>query len=262
MQIAERREFNMAGQLFDLTGRIALVTGTSAGLGESMAIGLAQAGASVVGVSRRDSVRAREEIEKAGGSFTQVIADVSDISKHSEIVAEVVKKYGRIDILVNNAGTTRRAKAEDFLPEDWDTVIALNERAPYFLSQAVAKELIREKHGGKIINVCSIRTFEGGNGVSAYTASKTALAGITRALATEWAKYEIQVNAIAPGFFETEISEVLRADTKRNAEIISSIPAGRWGKPEELSGTIVYLASRASDYVNGHVLVVDGGYMA
>jgi 2-deoxy-D-gluconate 3-dehydrogenase len=174
----------------------------------------------------------------------------------------VVKKYGRIDILVNNAGTTRRAKAEDFLPEDWDTVIALNERAPYFLSQAVAKELIREKHGGKIINVCSIRTFEGGNGVSAYTASKTALAGITRALATEWAKYEIQVNAIAPGFFETEISEVLRADTKRNAEIISSIPAGRWGKPEELSRTIVYLASSASDYVNGHVLVVDGGYMA
>jgi 2-deoxy-D-gluconate 3-dehydrogenase len=252
----------MTEHIFDLTGKAALVTGTSSGLGESIAIGLAQAGAAVVGVSRRDSARAQEEIEKTGGSFTQIIADVSDISKHSEIVEEVIKKYGRIDILVNNAGTTRRAKAEEFLPADWDAVIALNERAPYFLSQAVAKEFIREKHGGKIINICSIRTFEGGIGVSAYTASKTALAGITRALASEWAKYNIQVNAVAPGFFETEISDVLRADPVRNAEIISAIPAGRWGKPQELRGTIIYLASPASDYVNGHVLVVDGGYIA
>jgi 2-deoxy-D-gluconate 3-dehydrogenase len=248
--------------MFDLTKKTALVTGTSAGLGESIAIGLAQAGASVVGVSRRDSVRAREEIEKCGGSFTQVIADVSDISLHAGIVEKVVEQYGRIDILVNNAGTTRRAEAKDFSPEDWDSVIAVNERAPYFLSQAVAREFIRENHGGKIINICSIRTFEGGSGVSAYTASKTALAGITRALATEWAKYNIQVNAIAPGFFETDISEVLRADPKRNGEIVSSIPAQRWGKPEELRGTAIYLASSASDYVNGHVLVVDGGYMA
>jgi 2-deoxy-D-gluconate 3-dehydrogenase len=248
--------------MFDLTGKVALVTGTSTGLGESAAIGLAGAGASVAGVSRRDSSRAREEIERQGGSFTQITADISDISGHSQIVEEVIRKYGRIDILVNNAGTTIRAKAEDFLPRDWDAVIAVNQRAPYFLSQAVAKELLKEKHGGKIINLCSIRTFQGGNGVSAYTASKTALAGITRALATEWAKYNIQVNAIAPGFFETEISAVLRADPKRNAEIISSIPAGRWGKPEEIRGTIVYLASGASDYVNGHVLVLDGGYMA
>jgi 2-deoxy-D-gluconate 3-dehydrogenase len=248
--------------MFDLTKKTALVTGTSAGLGESIAIGLAQAGASVVGVSRRDSVRAREEIEKCGGSFKQVIADVSDISLHAGIVEKVVEQYGRIDILVNNAGTTRRAEAKDFSPEDWDSVIAVNERAPYFLSQAVAREFIRENHGGKIINICSIRTFEGGSGVSAYTASKTALAGITRALATEWAKYNIQVNAIAPGFFETDISEVLRADPKRNGEIVSSIPAQRWGKPEELRGTAIYLASSASDYVNGHVLVVDGGYMA
>jgi 2-deoxy-D-gluconate 3-dehydrogenase len=248
--------------MFDLTGKVALVTGTSTGLGESIAIGLAQAGAKIMGVSRRDSFRAREEIEKAGGTFTQIRADISDISGHEKIVQETVQKYGQIDILVNNAGTTFRAQAEDFSSEDWDHVIAVNQRAPYFLSQAVAKEWIRGKRGGKIINLCSIRTFEGGNGVSAYTASKTALAGITRSLATEWAKYNIQVNAIAPGFFETEISEVLRADPKRNEEIIRAIPAGRWGKPEEIRGTVIYLASGASDYVNGHVLVLDGGYMA
>jgi 2-deoxy-D-gluconate 3-dehydrogenase len=252
----------VAEQFFDLTGKVALVTGTSTGLGESIAIGLSQAGAAVVGVSRRDSDRARTEIQKNGGSFEQIVADISDISRHSEIVEKVIRRFGRIDILVNNAGTTIREKAEEFLPEDWDAVISVNQRAPYFLSQAVAREFIKGGHGGKIINLCSIRTFEGGNGVSAYTASKTALAGITRALATEWAKYNIQVNAIAPGFFETEISAVLRSDRERNAQIVNSIPAGRWGKPEEIRGTVVYLASAASDYVNGHVLVLDGGYMA
>jgi 2-deoxy-D-gluconate 3-dehydrogenase len=252
----------MSGSLFDLTGQVALVTGTSTGLGESIAIGLANAGAKVVGVSRRDSVRAKNEISKGHGEFTQIKADISDISTYQDIINEIKDKYGQINILVNNAGMTRRSSALDFKPEDWDAVINVNERAAFFLSQAVGREFVKQNTGGKIINICSIRSFQGGSNVSAYTASKTALAGITRSLATEWAKYNIQVNAVAPGFFETEISKPLREDAKRNAEILSAIPAGRWGKPEELQGTVIYLASKASDYVNGHVLVLDGGYMA
>jgi 2-deoxy-D-gluconate 3-dehydrogenase len=252
----------MSEGLFDLSGRVALVTGTSTGLGESIAIGLAGAGAKVVGVSRRESTVAEEKISELGGEFYQIRADISDISIYPDIIQKIKDKYGKIDILVNNAGMTKRSLAVDFKPEDWDEVININQRAAYFLCQAVGRELIKQNTGGKIINLCSIRTFQGGNGVSAYTASKTALAGITRSLATEWAKYNIQVNAVAPGFFETEISRPLREDAKRNAEILSSIPAGRWGKPEELQGTVIYLASKASDYVNGHVLVLDGGYMA
>jgi 2-deoxy-D-gluconate 3-dehydrogenase len=252
----------MSDSLFDLSGKVALVTGSSTGLGESIAIGLAGAGAKVVGVSRRESIIAEREISELGGEFYQIRADLSNISIYQDIIDKIIDKYGRIDILVNNAGMTKRAMAVDFKPEDWDEVININQRAAYFLSQAVGRELIKQKSGGKIINICSIRTFQGGSGVSAYTASKTALAGITRSLATEWARFNIQVNGIAPGFFETEISRPLREDAKRNAEILSSIPAGRWGKPEELQGTVIYLASKASDYVNGHVLVLDGGYMA
>jgi 2-deoxy-D-gluconate 3-dehydrogenase len=252
----------MSDGLFDLNGQVALVTGTSAGLGESIAIGLARAGAAVVGVSRRESVVAEREISGLNGEFYQIKADVSEISAYPDIVKEITDRYGKINILVNNAGTTKRAAAEEFQPEDWDHVINVNQRAAFFLSQAVGRELIKQNTGGKIINICSIRTFQGGCNVSAYTASKTALAGITRSLAAEWAKYNIQVNGIAPGFFETEISRPLREDAKRNAEILSAIPAGRWGKPEELQGTVIYLASKASDYVNGHVLVIDGGYMA
>jgi 2-deoxy-D-gluconate 3-dehydrogenase len=252
----------MSDGLFDLSGKVALVTGTSTGLGESIAIGLAGAGAKIAGVARRESIVAEREISALGGEFYQIRADISDVSIYPDIIKQVKDRYGKIDILVNNAGTTKRSLAEDFRPEDWDEVINVNQRAAFFLSQAVGRELIRQNTGGKIINICSIRTFQGGNGVSAYTASKTALAGITRSLATEWAKYNIQVNGIAPGFFETEISRPLREDAKRNAEILSSIPAGRWGKPEELQGTVIYLASKASDYVNGHVLVLDGGYLA
>jgi 2-deoxy-D-gluconate 3-dehydrogenase len=252
----------MASDLFTLKGKVALVTGTSSGLGESIAIGLADAGARVVGVSRRDSTAARDEILKRNGEFTQINADISDISVYQYIVKEIKDKYGEINILVNNAGTTHRYPAVDFKPEDWDEIININQRAAFFLSQAVGREFIKQGTGGKIINICSIRTFQGGNGVSAYTASKTALAGITRALATEWAQYNIQVNAIAPGFFGTELNRPLMEDAKRNAEIVSAIPAGRWGRPEELQGTVIYLASKASDYVNGHVLLVDGGYMA
>jgi 2-deoxy-D-gluconate 3-dehydrogenase len=252
----------MQNDLFDLTGKVALVTGTSAGLGQSVAIGLAKAGATVVGVSRRDSVIAEKEIAGMGGTFHQINADVSEIDRYPDIVGEIKDKYGKIDILVNNAGIIDRNPAEQVEPEGWDRVINLNQRAAFFLSQAVGREFIKQQTGGKIINICSIRTFQGGSGVCSYTASKTALAGITRALATEWAKYNIQVNGIAPGFFETEINTAIKKDKKRNDAIVSAIPAGRWGRPEELQGTVIYLASKASDYMNGHIVVLDGGYMA
>lgn len=252
----------MQNDLFDLTGKVALVTGTSAGLGQSVAIGLAKAGATVVGVSRRDSVIAEKEIAGMGGTFHQINADVSEIDRYPDIVGEIKDKYGKIDILVNNAGIIDRNPAEQVEPEGWDRVINLNQRAAFFLSQAVGREFIKQQTGGKIINICSIRTFQGGSGVCSYTASKTALAGITRALATEWAKYNIQVNGIAPGFFETEINTAIKKDKKRNDEIVSAIPAGRWGRPEELQGTVIYLSSKASDYMNGHIVVLDGGYMA
>jgi len=249
--------------MFDLTGKVAIVTGCSAGLGEGMAIGLAEAGADIVGVSSRAATHgAKELVEGLGRRFLQIRADLSSTLPVNEIVERTVEAMGNIDILVNNAGIIRRADAIDFTEKDWDEVISINIKSLFFLSQAVAKQFLRQGTGGKIINIASMLSFQGGIRVVSYTASKSGVMGITRLLANEWAKYNINVNAIAPGWMATDLTEALRNDPVRNSEILGRIPAGRWGMPGDLKGPVVFLASEASNYVNGYTIAVDGGWLA
>lgn len=252
----------MVKDLFDLEGKVAIVTGASRGLGQAMAIALAQAGANVVGVGQSNMTSTKEEVEKAGKKFLEIKADLTSTEKVNEIVEKTIENFGRIDILVNNAGTIRREDAIDYTQEDWDAILNLNLKTVFFLSQRVAKEFIKQKSGGKIINIASMLSFQGGIRVPAYTASKSGIAGITKALANEWAKSNINVNAIAPGYMATDNTKAIREDDKRNLEILERIPAGRWGTPEDLAGAVVFLASKASDYVNGYTLAVDGGWLA
>ena len=252
----------MVKDLFDLEGKVAIVTGASRGLGQAMAIALAQAGANVVGVGQSNMTSTKEEVERAGKKFLEIKADLTSTEKVNEIVEKTIENFGRIDILVNNAGTIRREDAIDYTQEDWDAILNLNLKTVFFLSQRVAKEFIKQKSGGKIINIASILSFQGGIRVPAYTASKSGIAGITKALANEWAKSNINVNAIAPGYMATDNTKAIREDDKRNLEILERIPAGRWGTPEDLAGAVVFLASKASDYVNGYTLAVDGGWLA
>ena len=252
----------MVKDLFDLEGKVAIVTGASRGLGQAMAIALAQAGANVVGVGQSNMTSTKEEVERAGKKFLEIKADLTSTEKVNEIVEKTIENFGRIDILVNNAGTIRREDAIDYTQEDWDAILNLNLKTVFFLSQRVAKEFIKQKSGGKIINIASMLSFQGGIRVPAYTASKSGIAGITKALANEWAKSNINVNAIAPGYMATDNTKAIREDDKRNLEILERIPAGRWGTPEDLAGAVVFLASKASDYVNGHTLAVDGGWLA
>ena len=249
--------------LFSLAGRRALVTGASRGLGQAMAVALADAGADVVCASTRraGTDETADLVRSAGGKAWQVEADHADRDSVLVMAGEAERLAGRIDILVNNAGTIRRHPAADVPLEEWDAVIRTNLDSVFVLSQRLGRGMI-ERGGGKIINVASLLSFQGGITVPAYTASKHAVAGLTKALANEWAKHGVQVNAIAPGYFETDNTERLRADPVRLRDISARIPAGRWGEPEDLDGAVVFLASRASDYVNGHVLVVDGGWMA
>ena len=252
----------MVKKLFDLEGKVAIVTGASRGLGKAMAIALGQAGANVVGVGQSDMSSTEAEIKKAGKEFLPIKADLTSTEKVDEIVKKTLEKFGRVDILVNNAGTIRRQDAIDYTEKDWDDILNLNLKTVFFLSQRVAKEFMKQKSGGKIINIASMLSFQGGIRVPAYTASKSGVAGITKALANEWAKYNINVNAIAPGYMATDNTEAIREDEKRNKEILDRIPAGRWGTPEDLAGTVVFLASKASDYVNGYTISVDGGWLA
>ncbi len=252
----------MVKDLFDLEGKVAIVTGASRGLGQAMAIALAQAGANVVGVGQSNMTSTKEEVERAGKKFLEIKADLTSTEKVNEIVEKTIENFGRIDILVNNAGTIRREDAIDYTQEDWDAILNLNLKTVFFLSQRVAKEFIKQKSGGKIINIASMLSFQGGIRVPAYTASKSGIAGITKALANEWAKSNINVNAIAPGYMATDNTKAIREDDKRNLEILERIPAGRWGTPEDLAGAVVILASKASDYVNGYTLAVDGGWLA
>ena len=252
----------MVKDLFDLEGKVAIVTGASRGLGQAMAIALAQAGANVVGVGQSNMTSTKEEVERAGKKFLEIKADLTSTEKVNEIVEKTIENFGRIDILVNNAGTIRREDAIDYTQEDWDAILNLNLKTVFFLSQRVAKEFIKQKSGGKIINIASMLSFQGGIRVPAYTASKSGIAGITKALANEWAKSNINVNAIAPGYMATDNTKAIREDDKRNLEILERIPAGRWGTPEDLTGAVVFLASKASDYVNGYTLAVDGGWLA
>lgn len=248
---------------FSLAGRCALVTGASRGLGRAMALALAEAGAGVVCTSSRrggaDATAA--SIRALGKSAWEVHADLSDRKAVLGMADDAIRLAGRIDILVNNAGTIRRQPAADYAADAWDEVLRTNLDAPFFLAQRVAREMIARRTG-KIINIASLLSFSGGVNTAAYTASKHAVAGLTKTLANEWGPHGVQVNAIAPGYFVTDNTQPLREDAARAAEIRARIPAGRWGEPDDLNGTVVFLASSASDYVNGHVLVVDGGWMA
>ena len=251
--------FNM--DFFSLKGKVAIVTGGNTGLGQAYVVALAKAGADlfVVTYDRAwDETRAMVEAEGRKVEFFQ--ADLTDRTQVSKTVEECIKVYGKIDILVNNAGTIRRAPLLEYKDEDWDAVMAINIDSVYHLSQDVAKVMVKQG-AGKIINIASMLAFQGGKFVPPYTASKHAVAGITKAFANELAVHNVQINAIAPGYIKTANTAPIRADEKRNAEILSRIPAERWADPFDLMGAVVFLASKASDYVNGHILAVDGGWL-
>jgi 2-deoxy-D-gluconate 3-dehydrogenase len=249
-------------RLFDLDGKTAIVTGCNTGLGLGIAAALAEAGADIVGANRSDSAATRAAVERAGRRYLDLKVDLSTTADIPAIVAGSLSEFGRIDILVNNAGIIRRADALEFTERDWDDVVSVNLRTLFFLSQAVARQFVAQDAGGKIINIASMLSFQGGIRVASYTASKSGVAGLTRLLACEWAKHRINVNAIAPGYMETGNTAALRADAERNRAILARIPAERWGMPADLAGAAVFLASAASDYVHGHVLAVDGGWLA
>lgn len=247
---------------FDLTGKTAVVTGANTGLGQAISVALAQAGASIVAVGRSAMDETEHLCREAGAQFRSVQADLSSLEPIERIVRDGAALSGRIDILVNNAGIIRRADALEFTEKDWDDVMDVNLKSTFFLSQAVARQMLADGQGGKIINIASLLSFQGGIRIPSYTASKSGLAGLTRLLACEWAAKGINVNAIAPGYFVTNNTEALRNDPKRSAEILGRIPAGRWGDPSDLGGAAVFLASSAADYVHGIVLPVDGGWLA
>ena len=249
--------------LFSLAGRRALVTGASRGLGRAAAVALARAGASVVCVSSQAGGAADTAtgVRALGVQAWELAADLSDRDATLAMADDAERVAGPIDILVNNAGTIRRHPAVEFPAEDWDLVLRTNLDAVWLLSQRIGRGMV-ERGRGKIVNVASLLSFQGGITVPAYTASKHAVAGLTKALANEWARHGVQVNAVAPGYMRTDNTQALRDNPTRSTEILGRIPAGRWGEPEDLAGAIVFLASPASDYVNGHVLVVDGGWMA
>lgn len=247
---------------FDLTGKVAIVTGSNAGLGAGMAVALATAGCDIVGVSRTNAGETPAQVKAAGRRFADVRADLASIAPVEDIVHAAVEAFGRVDVLVNNAGIIRREDALEFSEADWDAVMEVNLKSVFFLSQAVARQFVKQQSGGKIINVASMLSFQGGIRVASYTASKSGVLGLTRLLANEWAAHGINVNAIAPGYMATANTAALRGDVQRNEEILSRVPAGRWGTPDDLAGPVVFLASPASDYVHGHTLAVDGGWLA
>ncbi|MGQ0531403.1 MAG: 2-dehydro-3-deoxy-D-gluconate 5-dehydrogenase KduD [Caulobacteraceae bacterium] len=251
----------MSGHAFDLSGQVALVTGANVGLGQAIALALAEAGADIAGVSRRAAAATEAQVKALGRRFANIEADLSSIKQLAQIVDRTKREFGSLDILVNNAGIIRRADSTEFTEADWDAVIDTNLKSVFFLSQAAGRHMIAQGRG-KIINIASMLSFQGGIRVPSYTASKSGLAGLTRLLANEWAAKGVNVNAIAPGYMTTDNTTQLREDAKRNAEILSRIPAGRWGEPSDIGGAAVFLASRASDYVNGAIIPVDGGWLA
>lgn len=246
---------------FSLENRTAIVTGANTGLGQAIAIALAQAGADIAAVGRTEPTETAAGVTAAGRRLEFVRADLS-APRSGAIVAEVLRRFSSVDILVNNAGIIRRKEALAVEESDWDEVMNVNLKSVFFLSQAVARHIVERRGRGKIINIASMLSFQGGVRVASYTASKSGLAGITKLLANEWGQAGINVNAIAPGYFATDNTAALRADEKRNAEILARIPAGRWGEPQDLAGAAVFLASSAADYVHGVILPVDGGWLA
>ena len=247
---------------FDLTGKVALVTGGNTGLGQGIALALAAAGADVASVARRASDDTVGKVLAKGRKGVSIQADLTSIEPVERILDEATAALGPVDILVNNAGIIRRADAVDFTEQDWDDVMNVNLKVLFFLSQAAAKRMIADNRGGKIINTASMLSYQGGIRVPSYTASKSGVAGLTKLMANEWAKHGINANAIAPGYFATDNTQALQDDPVRSKEILGRIPAGRWGDPTDLGGAAVFLASRASDYVQGITLPVDGGWLA
>lgn len=250
----------MSANLFDLSGKVALVTGGNVGLGQAIAVALAEAGADIVSTSRRAAPETKGAVEALGRRFLGIEADLSSLEPIAGVVEQSLA-FGGLDILVNNAGIIRRADSVEFTEADWDAVIDTNLKSVFFLAQAAGRHMIAQG-SGKIINVASMLSFQGGIRVPSYTASKSGLAGLTRLLANEWAAKGVNVNAIAPGYMVTDNTMLLREDAKRNAEILGRIPAGRWGDASDIGGAAVFLASRASDYVHGAILPVDGGWLA
>ena len=246
---------------FDLSGRVAVVTGANTGIGQAIAIALAQAGADVALVGRTPAEDTAAAIRDLGRRALIVSADLSSIAPVQRIVDETVAGLGGLDILVNNAGIIRRADAVDFTEADWDAVVDTNLKSVFFLCQAAGRHMIAEGKG-RIINIASMLTFQGGIRVPSYTASKSGIGGLTKLLANEWAKHGLSVNAIAPGYIATNNTAALQADEVRNAAILDRIPAGRWGDAADLGGAAVFLASDAAAYVQGHILAVDGGWLA
>ncbi len=247
---------------FRLDGKVAVVTGSSTGLGQGIAVALAEAGAAVLGVDYVPSPDTARAIAERGGRFADITENLLTIEPAGRIVEAAVAAFGGLDILVNNAGIIRRQDSVDFSEKDWDDVMNINSKTVFFLSQAAARRFIAAGTGGKIVNIASMLSFQGGIRVPSYTASKSAVMGLTRLLACEWAKHRINVNAIAPGYMATNNTAALRADADRSAAILERIPAGRWGTPEDVQGAAVFLASAASDYVNGYTVAVDGGWLA
>ncbi|PYF81030.1 2-deoxy-D-gluconate 3-dehydrogenase [Marinomonas alcarazii] len=248
--------------MFDLTGKVAIVTGCNTGLGQGMALALANAGADIVGVNRSNPAETIDLIKKTGRKFHNVNADMSKMESIDHVLKEAVSTFGKVDILVNNAGIIRRNDAIDFTEKDWDEVMDLNIKTLFFMSQGFAKQIIAQGTQGNIINIASMLSYQGGIRVPSYTASKSAVMGVTKSLANEWAKHGINVNAIAPGYMATNNTEALRANESRSEEILGRIPAARWGTPDDMAGPIVFLASEASRYVHGYTIAVDGGWLA
>lgn len=247
---------------FSLKGKTAVVTGCNTGLGQGIALGLAEAGADIVGVCRRAAEETEKYVRGLGRRFYLVRADLTDPKAAGDVIARSAAAFGEIHILVNNAGIIRRNEVLDYTEQDWDDVMNTNLKSLFFLSQAAGRVFVKQGKGGKIINIASMLSFQGGIRVAAYTASKSAVMGLTRLLANDLAGYSINVNAIAPGYMETNNTVALRQDEKRNAEILARIPAGRWGLPEDMKGAAVFLASEASNYVQGYTIAVDGGWLA
>lgn len=247
---------------FKLDGKVAIVTGSSTGLGQGISLALAEAGAFVVGVDYVESTETKRQIEGMGGRFLEIVADLMSIAPIPGIVSKTLTAFGRLDILVNNAGIIRREDSIDFSEKNWDDVMNINAKTVFFFSQAAARQFIAQGSGGKIINIASMLSFQGGIRIPSYTASKSAVAGITRLMACEWAKHGINANAIAPGYMATNNTAPLRADAQRSEAILERIPAGRWGTPADVQGVAVFLASEASDYINGYIVAVDGGWLA
>ncbi len=247
---------------FKLNGKVALVTGAGTGLGQGICAGLAEAGADIVGVDSQEMPQTRTRVEEIGRHFVSVVANLMSIEPIQGILHQVLRNLGRIDILVNNAGILHKTDALDVTEKDWDDVMNLNVKTVFFLSQAIARQFIKQGTGGKIINITSIHAFHGGFQISPFTTGKSGVTGITRILANEWGKHNININAIAPGYIATENTSWLRSDEHRNAEILTRIPNGRWGTTDDIQGATVFLASNASNYINGYTIAVDGGWLA